>query len=245
MKRIVIGDIHGKSHLLEKLVEYHGRENQFIFLGDYIDRGESSREVIDYIIKLPQKICLMGNHEDLLIRFLKGNDPKFDDEFSPLPPLQLEAWLSPENGGKKTLDSFQLDSNSRWSDLKEEYQEFFSNLRYFFEDTYSIYVHAGLDIDIENMEDQDLEYLLWVRTEWLKNRYIWYGKMVFFGHTITHNYPHLLNKYGLLETPTTLGIDTGAYFTGILTSIDIEGPDQYSVIQYDGVSGKIIDYDKM
>ena len=117
MKRIVIGDIHGKNQLLEKLIEYHGKDNQFIFLGDFIDRGETSREVVDYIIKLPQKICLMGNHEDLLIRFLKGNDPKFAEEFEPLPPPQLEAWISPENGGKKTLDSFNLDVNSRWSDL--------------------------------------------------------------------------------------------------------------------------------
>ncbi|TVP72674.1 MAG: serine/threonine protein phosphatase [Rhodobacteraceae bacterium] len=98
----VVGDVHGRADLLvdllERLTEREGCDLPLVFVGDYVDRGEESAEVIKIMLDLQTEIwpgkvtCLKGNHEDMLLAFLDA------------PEKTGTAWL--RNGGKQTLSSF-------------------------------------------------------------------------------------------------------------------------------------------
>ena len=116
-----IGDIHGCFDSLKRLIEEtiqinHG--DKVILLGDYIDRGTQSKEVVDYIIELQDKgfdvISLLGNHEAMLLDAYKNNDA--------VPP-----WI--QNGGAETLKSFGINSPTN---LQSKYIDFFKSLNPFY-----------------------------------------------------------------------------------------------------------------
>jgi len=101
-----------------------------VLLGDYIDRGNKSKEVVDYIIDLQEKgfdiITLLGNHEMLLLETL-------EDE------KNICKWI--QNGGGETLKSFDIDSIKR---ISQKYLEFFKNLQSYYSFEEFLFVHAGL-----------------------------------------------------------------------------------------------------
>ena len=132
-----IGDVHGcdrKLGRLFKLCVEHSEDRpcQFIFLGDYIDRGPDSRAVIEWLMSaqamIPQQLlCLRGNHEDLLAKAVRGTE---DDE---------DQWLM--NGGAKTLASYGL---GRSRDIPEAHRKWMRDLPLLFRDERRLYVHAGI-----------------------------------------------------------------------------------------------------
>lgn len=164
----VIGDIHGMYDPLRMLVnqiryvKYEtGEDAKLIFLGDYIDRGPSSREVIDLIIGLEEEfetVCLAGNHEDMMLQFLNGSD--LVEELG-------NAWFE-GNGGQQTVCSFTAspavyrklfasrDRRVKFRpedfDLAPKYRHFFENLAYAHTETLEYegrratfaFTHAGL-----------------------------------------------------------------------------------------------------
>ena len=103
---IAIGDIHGRLTKLEGLMEQIGpkTDDTLVFLGDYIDRGAHSYEVVEYVIQLkknfPNVITLRGNHEDFVISLFMGN----------LNPRDREIWLT-MNGGRVTLASYRINGH--------------------------------------------------------------------------------------------------------------------------------------
>ena len=117
-----IGDIHGEITLLDTLLAaiMKSRPDQIVFLGDYIDRGPHSREVVDRIMELEiPLVCLMGNHELMLLNALEdsvfGNNP-------------MELWY--RNGGETTLQSFGFSGFfSFQSQMESRYKDFFQGLR--------------------------------------------------------------------------------------------------------------------
>ena len=117
-----IGDIHGEIRLLDQLLENVLRFNpeQIVFVGDFIDRGPHSREVINRIMELQVQVtCLMGNHEMMMLNAMEdlgyGHSP-------------IELWYY--NGGEATLQSFGSSSFfSFQSDLEPYYLDFFRNLK--------------------------------------------------------------------------------------------------------------------
>ncbi len=117
-----IGDIHGEIRLLDQLLENVLRFNpeQIVFVGDFIDRGPYSKEVVDRIIGLDVQVaCLMGNHEMMMLNALE------DMGYGQSP---IELWYY--NGGEATLQSFGSSSFfSFQSDLEPSYLEFFRNLK--------------------------------------------------------------------------------------------------------------------
>ena len=130
----IIGDIHGLLDPIKNLIqaiEAKYKIDKLIFLGDYIDYGPSSKEVIDYIISLKyDKIFLAGNHEDLLLQFY--NKVYRESNFSKL------KWLR-DYEGNKTLRSFltdecmnkiYIDNNEDYVKLEDKYTQFFHNLNY-------------------------------------------------------------------------------------------------------------------
>lgn len=193
MLTYAIGDIHGSYTKLANLVR-HCRNHagtaaaRLLFLGDYIDRGKRSREVVDFLIRLQSEapdrvVCLMGNHEDLLIGAASGHDE--------------EIWL--ENGGFATLRSY---GARRAAAIPAEHLAWIERLPLSVEDNRRFFVHAGIMPGIPFAE-QRKDVMLWIREPFLSDRSD-HGLYVVHGHTPTHNgAPELL--------PNRLGLDTLAW----------------------------------
>ena len=203
MKKIfAIGDIHGCYDRLKKLmgkIPIDLSRDTLVFIGDYIDRGSHSVDVVDYLIKLkkrfPETIFLKGNHEDMLGKFLSGAD-----RFSYL-----------LNGGQQTLDSYLIKPvDSEFFPIPPDHMEFYESLRLYYETDEFIFVHAGLRPKVP-LESQKTEDLLWIRGKFVSSKYD-FGKRVIFGHTPL--------KKPLVE-PNKIGIDTGAVYGNALTCVQL------------------------
>jgi len=160
-KIYAIGDIHGRFDklctLMDKIdIDY---ENDIlIFLGDYIDRGPQSFEVVEYLIDLkkhqPKTIFLKGNHEEMFEKYVSGEDRM--------------TYLF--NGGQQTLDSYM--SRPRKPDdplIPPDHLEFFNSLRLYHETENYIFVHAGLKKKVA-LDKQKPEDLLWIRKKFIESK---------------------------------------------------------------------------
>ncbi len=209
-KIFVVGDIHGCFNklcaLMDQIPINMGRD-QLLFIGDYIDRGQDSIEVVDYLIDLkkraPGTIFLMGNHEDMLQNYLDGKD-----RFTYL-----------LNSGQQTLDAY-LNRQSRSQDfpVPPEHLDFFRSLHLYYQTDDYIFVHAGLREKVP-LEAQDKMDLLWIRDEFIYSDYD-FGKRVIFGHT-----PF---KEPLVQS-NKIGIDTGAVYGNRLSCLQLPEIDFFSV----------------
>ncbi|NLX18067.1 MAG: serine/threonine protein phosphatase [Desulfobulbus sp.] len=197
----VIGDIHGCHeslvHLLSKIVH---RADTIVFLGDYVDRGPHSKEVVTTILSLtkshPRVIPLMGNHDFLFLKYLNGE----------------ESSLFLQVGGKQTLISYGLSIDASTEEIHQrvppEHITFFRNLPLYWENQHAIYVHAGLMPGC-HLSQQTAQWCLWARESFLSSTAD-FGKPVIFGHTV---FPDPL------ITVDKIGIDTGAVYGGELTAL--------------------------
>ena len=203
MRTIAIGDIHGCFDELEELMNhlrsnniYDPKNDKLVFLGDYIDRGDKSREVIKYIRNLqkenPNVIALMGNHEDMAIDYFNGN--------------KLSCWIY--NGYNHTLKSYEGHMDELNDDIK-----WMKKLPLYHEDDDFIYVHAGINL-YKSMKNQSRNTLLWTREMFIYSVKE-YNKRIIFGHT-----PEIGKPY---YTPTkNICIDSGCCFGGALTALVVE-----------------------
>lgn len=201
-KIFVVGDVHGCLGMLKNLIDkikWDPSKDRLIFIGDYIDRGEDPRGVIDFVLKLKEDSalvqCLIGNHEQMLLDYLSGNDP--------------ETYIL--NGGGTTLMSYDRVRRSEEEPLiPSSHLDFISSLMPMIELDHYYIVHAGFRPNV-NIEDQDLFDMIWIRDEFLSSDYD-FGKVVIFGHTPFHNPIIMKNK---------MGIDTGAVFGNRLTCLEL------------------------
>lgn len=217
-----IGDVHGRLDLLEDILQQIERDiserptksNHIIFLGDLIDRGPSSRGVIERLIDYhPANIkChfIMGNHEEVLVRGLRGE------------PAQLDNWL--RHGGDATAQSYGVDQAylrrqgtealeyALLSAIPDRHIEFMAGFldRIQFGDY--LMVHAGVRPGTP-IADQQPSDLRWIRREFLDSQAD-HGFVIVHGHTVE---PEISNR------SNRIGIDTGAYDTGVLTAVRLEG----------------------
>jgi serine/threonine protein phosphatase 1 len=224
-----IGDIHGRYDLLLALMEkigsddwQRGRRNEtkIIFLGDYVDRGPQSRQVIDFILRLrekwPDMQCLMGNHEQVFQMAINGDESA------------VKFLLRPGVGGRETLMSYGLSERrldlmdskalTEWivTGVPEAHKAFIASLdqRIVVEDY--AFVHAGIAPGVP-LAEQETADLYWIRDGFLDHEEP-HPYMVIHGHTVT---PQVDAR------PNRIGIDTGAYETGKLTAIGLEGTEQW------------------
>ena len=199
MRRLLaIGDIHGCYDSFKKLVEENinlQKREKLILLGDYIDRGPQSKDVVDYILKLQEDgfdvIPIKGNHEAMLLEAYSNKD-------------HVSRWI--QNGGGKTLSSFGIDSIG---DLDPRYLEFFSNLCMYYEFDNYIFVHAGFNNDIDN-PFEDSYHMLWkCRNEYsnptLKDKVIIHGHCTVSVNTCDER---IRNNHDVLN------LDTGRVYSG-------------------------------
>lgn len=201
MRTLAIGDIHGCSTALENLWDFAGitRSDRVVFLGDYVDRGPKSKDVIDFIISRKSEgkvICLRGNHEAVMLEALVDRSV-------------MQRWCSPTYGGEATLDSYHARS---FSDIPEAHWEFLKETRRTFETDSHIFVHANLDPDRPVKDQTDLT-LMWSFFDHAKPHQS--GKVMIWGHSSQES--------GL---PKDLGfavcIDTHACGGGWLSCLDVE-----------------------
>ena len=225
-----IGDIHGRADLLDQL---HGLikadaagftgETQALYLGDYIDRGDDSKRVIDTLLGDPlpgfEYIYLLGNHEHALLDFL-------------LDPESMSGWLS--WGGRETLASYgiQVSLSPALPELRDTLERatpanhlnFYVNCQLHHQEGSYYFVHAGIRPGIA-LKKQRFEDQLWIRDPFTSSTRD-HGAVIVHGHTISEEAELLPNR---------IGIDTGAYYSGVLTCLVLEGTEQ-RLLQTGGLS---------
>lgn len=206
-KIFAVGDIHGCFRKLQELMSkltINYKKDTLVFLGDYIDRGEESFQVVDYLTDLKKKhsniVFLKGNHEEMFFNYLSG-----EDEITFL-----------FNGGEQTLKGY-TDANGDVS-VPQSHLDFFNSLQLYYETDDYIFVHAGLREGVP-IEKQKPEDLLWIRKSFIDSGYD-FGKLVVFGHT---PYSEVLIK------ENKIGIDTGAVYGYKLTCLELPGMDFHQV----------------
>lgn len=220
-----IGDVHGRFDLLTGLLEKIERHSaalpepgsqHVIMLGDLVDRGDSSARVLEYLYNVQRQtdrlIVLMGNHEELMLRALNGE------------PEMLRAWM--RIGGAATVRSFGLEPPERDGDhaaylrrlatvVPEEWVSWLSSLPLSARSGDYFFCHAGIRPGVP-LKRQKRTDLLWIRDEFLDDREN-HGAVVVHGHSIATEVEIHANR---------IGIDTGAYQTGVLTALYLEGDRQ-------------------
>ncbi|MGA7713020.1 MAG: metallophosphoesterase family protein [Rhizomicrobium sp.] len=216
-----VGDIHGRLDLLEilltKISAHAGtaeRQNSLVFLGDYVDRGQQSKQVIDHLLGLSwpgwKMVFLRGNHDQAILDFLE--DAAF-----------YRVWK--DFGAADTLVSYgvkppRFDTAEAISETRKEFAtkcpakhlEFLRGLEYSHIIGDYMFVHAGVrpGIALDRQSPQDL---MWIRDEFLiSDRRL--DKVIVHGHTPTERPVRRANR---------IGVDTGAYATNCLTSVVLEG----------------------
>jgi serine/threonine protein phosphatase 1 len=216
-----IGDIHGRLDLLDELlsrieadVAAHPIANSLsVFLGDYIDRGPSSRETVDRLIAQSERgeyIFLKGNHEQIATKCL--SDRRLFDQWMRLGGLEtlLSYGIAPE-GPVNGNSTAQLQAAFHEA-LPQAHFRFFRLLRPSFACGDFFFAHAGVKPGVE-LSDQKESDLLWIREEFLNSGKD-FGKIIVHGHTPV---PEI--DIG----PNRINLDTGAFATGRLTCLVIEG----------------------
>ena len=221
-----IGDIHGCLDLLESLLERIETDiaqnpkvkASIVFLGDVVDRGPHSAEVVErlrtYSHPRASTHFVMGNHEEVMLRVIDG-----EKDFLP-------SWL--RFGGEETLKSYGLNPRevAKMPDqervealqtaIPQSHRKFLSS----FADSISfgdyVFVHAGIrpGVDLAEQSQSDLR---WIREPFLGDETD-HGFVVVHGHTITN---------AVDVSPNRIGIDTGAFCTGVLTALAIEGSQRW------------------
>ncbi|MFN0120851.1 MAG: metallophosphoesterase family protein [Blastocatellia bacterium] len=228
-RTLVIGDIHGKLSLLDKLLVetgYKAGADRLVFIGDLIDRGEDSRGVVTRVMALQNEapdlvVVLRGNHEAMMIDALTTPDERGGNE-------KAELWYF--NGGIETLQSYEGENGQ--VELPEEHVRFLATLPTWFEDEHAIYVHAAM-IQMRDgsfahpREEPDNPELFWSRNRDFFAGYK--GKTVIFGHTITGMIFGEPEKVWLRDS--LIGVDTGAYVTGVLSAVELPSRGVFSVRQ--------------
>lgn len=217
-KVFVVGDIHGQAKMLEKILKHwNEKEEQLVLLGDLADRGPYSKEAIERaydLVENYQAIVLKGNHEDLLEKYLKN--PK---------EHHLHYYM---NGGEATLRSLlgdQLELKAPWKNagkVQKNYPwliPFIESLPYYYEWEDYLFVHAGVDLALENWKDSTKRDFIWIR-EGFFDRENTTDKQIVFGHTVTANLHGNLSNFEIWQSGDGLiGIDGGAVYDGKLHAL--------------------------
>jgi serine/threonine protein phosphatase 1 len=223
-----VGDVHGRLDLLEELLaKIHAelqhrpaRKTLLVFVGDLIDRGPSSAQVLErlrtYRREGIEPVFLLGNHEEVLLRILRGDSAL----------ITKWRWF----GGSECLESYGVDPH-QFTNISDEQalqlvgraipKEHIRFLESFVDSCRFgdyLFVHAGIRPGVP-LEEQRQSDLRWIREPFLLDDSD-HGFVVVHGHTISSE---------VEERPNRIGIDTGAYRSGVLTALAIEGANRWLI----------------
>lgn len=207
-----IGDIHGCVDELAAMMSAIApvKGDTVVFVGDYIDRGPCSRDVLDLMHELrggeAEYIFLKGNHEDMMLSFL-GLPGRYGDSFL-------------FNGGAQTLSSYGVsdDKFAHVENVREnipnDHVGFLKGLASSYLRPPYLFVHAGI-LPTRQLEEQSVEDMLWIRQDFIFHPHQ-LGATVVFGHTPM--------RAVMVDLPYKLGIDTGLVYGGKLSCVEfVEG----------------------
>lgn len=211
----VIGDVHGEIRQLEKLLEkWDAKKQQLIFIGDLGDRGENPKEcflLVQQLVEQQKAICLRGNHEEMLLLFLRQPD--------------LYAANYAMNGGYKTLETLlgkEAITSSSPQELSRLVRSQYRSLVAFVESTplywetdEYIFVHAGVNLHLPDWHDTDPEDFIWIREPFHRGKNQT-GKTIVFGHTPTFHLHQERDNSNIWQQDGKIGIDGGAVYGGTL-----------------------------
>lgn len=240
MRTYAIGDIHGHLHRLQsahariaadrRLTK--DRDAPVVHLGDLVDRGPESAEVVEYLRRGPLDsgpwVVLKGNHDVMFTQFLA--DPTVHD-----PGLRSDLdWLHVKLGGVTTLASYGVpDAGERplaqvhaeaVATVPPVHRDFLERLPLAWARDQCLFVHAGIRPGVA-FDDQQPQDLMWIRKEFHADRRE-HGALIVHGHTVIQTAHHYGNR---------VNIDTGAAYGGPLTAVVIEGRDVWELTE----SGRI------
>lgn len=223
-----IGDVHGHLDLLDGLlaliradgIARGGPKSEIIFLGDLINRGPKSAQVIDRLMVFqadqPQTRFLLGNHEEVFLKALSGDERalRFFDRM----------------GGKQTILSYGITKEAyeaaEYAELAvmlqaavpSAHRDFLASFENLIVEGSYVFAHAGIRPGVP-LEEQQPGDLRWIRDEFLcASRALAPGMVIVHGHTIFED---------ITEQPGRIGLDTGAYRSGVLSAMGFEGSDRW------------------
>jgi serine/threonine protein phosphatase 1 len=218
-----IGDVHGRADLLDELLDLIARDAgerraEIILLGDYVDRGSDSRGVIDRVLALPARgfaaTALKGNHEGAMLAFLDdpASGPLWGQHGG---GATLVSYGVPAPANRLDLDAWARASETLATALPPAHLAFLRGLATSARRGDYAFVHAGVrpGVPLAEQAEQDL---LWIRDPFLSHR----GP-----HEATIVHGHTPEKAAHLGRHR-IGIDTGAYWTGRLTALRLEGEER-------------------
>lgn len=221
-----VGDIHGRAELLHLVIaailddiDANNERATVVFIGDYVDRGLRSREVVEQLLALERE-------DDLETKFLRGNHDQSVLEFL-FNPTTGPTWC--DFGGRETLVSYGVQPPRNRTDMDEwaeasaafaralpaDHRDFFERLELSWEAGDYFFAHAGVRPGVA-LEAQEAQDLMWIRQAFLDDpRKL--PKVVVHGHTpaeVVHS------------DARRIGIDTGAYATDVLTAVRLKGEER-------------------
>ncbi|MBO9599376.1 MAG: serine/threonine protein phosphatase [Cohnella sp.] len=222
-RTIIISDIHGcideLNEMLEK-VSFNSRSDRLILLGDYVDRGRASKEVVERTMELVQRdnaVALRGNHDQRLVDLVLGDDAAVKAKFR-------------DHGGLQTLQSYMGFRGTEMTDeiirqaretIGQDYGhhiEFLRRLPLYYEDDMHIYVHAGLNPHYPNWKDQPERDFMYIKGDFYLHR-TRVDKKVVFGHSRTEE---IHRKSDVWFAEDKIGIDGGCAYGMQLNALILE-----------------------
>lgn len=217
-KVFVMSDVHGEFSMMEEMLEKWNREEeQLIILGDLADRGPNSKATLElayHLVQVEDAIVIKGNHDDMLEKYLEE-------------PLRNQG-LYYMNGGGKTVASLlgeavsNRDHQKNAQAIKEKYPwllPFLKSLSYFYEWKDYLFVHAGVDLTLDDWRDSTERDFIWIR-EGFYDQQNNTNKTIVFGHSVTANLHRERANYDIWQSGDGLiGIDGGAVYGGKLHAL--------------------------
>ncbi|MGT2866263.1 metallophosphoesterase [Streptococcus fryi] len=222
MSYFVVGDVHGKHQLLLDILKNWESKQQLIFLGDLIDRGEDSKsclETVKQLVEEEKAICLTGNHEKMFLSYLDDPENRYnhyhrnggDSTINSLLGRSLDEAVDPHEDAKAILKD------------RSDLVAFVRALPYYHETEDYIFVHAGINLELDDWHDTTEHDMVWIRESFYKgvNKT---GKTIVFGHTPTY---YLFEQ----DVPTAqlwfgddgkIGADGGAVYGGVLHGVVLD-----------------------
>lgn len=246
MKTWAIGDLHGHYDQFVRLYSqilsegFNPDDDTLVFLGDYVDGGPQTKDVLDWLIlhkqKYPHWQMLYGNHEDLMLDALVYNGRiygSYDLWWNQGGRATFESYLPPE------LTSYEKAISQVKDHILVEHLEFLMKLPRYYETDDYFFVHAGVSPSLEledfkkkldSQDEESEEQAIWIREEFLKSKKDW-GKKIIFGHTIfpyrtffgtNPNTGEKMTNFGYpLIADNKIGIDGMAHNVGNLIAIEL------------------------
>ena len=223
MNIFAIGDVHGclkeLTSLTKKILsnkKFIQKDDLLIFLGDYIDRGPNSKQVIDRILELKKDkiniVFLLGNHEEFMIDFLFNNNNNIKDWINFGADQTFRSYgIEIVEFIKEGFDDVTIDNlrKSLIEKMGDPHINFFKNLKLNYTTNKYLFVHGGIDPE-KKFENQSKKDFLWHRSENFFSHDFKYERVIVHGHTPEEN---------IVDHPFRINVDTGCYFSGKLSCV--------------------------